>query len=503
MNKNFKIKIRIFGIISIILFCIALTFKSLQNDTFYMIKLGSDILKNGIDMMDHYSFIGDLPYTYPHWLFDIFIYLIYNKFSYFGVYVSSIILFIILIMIIYIIQLKVNKNEFLALFISLLSIFSLFVFATARSQIITVILFILEVYFLEKIISDGKKRYVLFLILISLVVANVHATIWMFTFVLYLPFLVTFIINKIINLKCFNKKVNITNKLIIDDIKNIRLIIISFVGSLLIGLFSPSKVCYTYIFRVMMGNSQDYIMEHNSLIVINNPLFMFFCLLLLLIFVFSNTKIYLKELFMISGLILMSLVSGRHLIFFYTIGLLYISIIVMRYLNDKKDKTLDILGELMVRKNLIYLCLYVLIFSGFIYKFSESYINDYVPSSMYPIKAVEYIKTLDYEDMRIYNHYNYGSYLLFNDIPVFIDSRCDLYLSEFNGRDYDIFEDAMEIANTNDYEEKFDFYNISHVLIYSEHILYKILIHHDNYKVVYEDNFFTLFERLSYEKGSD
>ena len=33
--------------------------------------------------------------------------------------------------------------------------------------------------------------------------------------------------------------------------------------------------------------------------------------------------------------------------------------------------------------------------------------------------------------MKIYNEYNYGSYLLFRGIPVFIDSRCDLYTKEY------------------------------------------------------------------------
>ena len=51
--------------------------KVLQNDTFYTIKIGELILNNGIDMMDHFSIHSNLAYTYPHWLYDVFIYLIY------------------------------------------------------------------------------------------------------------------------------------------------------------------------------------------------------------------------------------------------------------------------------------------------------------------------------------------------------------------------------------------------------------------------------------------
>lgn len=500
MHKKDVVKIRILGIVTIILLCIATTVKSFQNDTFYIIKLGQDILTRGVDLIDHYCWITDLSYTYPHWLYDVLLYLIYDSFNYFGVYVSTIILFIILVICVYIIQLKTNKNEFLALFIAFLSIGCLCGFATARSQLITIILYILQVYFIERIINSGNKRYIIFLILISLIVANVHATIWMFTFVLYLPYIVSYLIDKFINSKYFKKSLD-NKKIIIEEIKNIKLVVISFIFSFLMGLFSPSRICYTYIFRVMMGVSQEYIMEHAPMIVIENPMFIILSFLLILMLIFSNVKIKLKELFMLCGLILMSLVSGRHLIFFYTIGLLYISVLVMRYLNERQDRSLDILGRLLVKNKLIYGCMFVLIFSGFIYNYSKIYYMDYVPEHEYPVDAVKYIKdNLDVDELRLYNDYNYGSYLLYNDIFVFTDSRCDLYLPEFNGLDYNIFEDNMLIVGN--YQEKMMFYNVSHVLLNKEETLYKILINDDNYKEIYSDTYFVLFERISYEEKS-
>jgi hypothetical protein len=41
-----KIKLRILVVFSIIILCVSLTTKELQNDTFYMIKLGSYIINN-------------------------------------------------------------------------------------------------------------------------------------------------------------------------------------------------------------------------------------------------------------------------------------------------------------------------------------------------------------------------------------------------------------------------------------------------------------------------
>ena len=57
----------------ICIFAIGLIRKTFQNDTFYTIKIGELILDNGIDMMDHFSFHENMAYTYPHWLYYVFI----------------------------------------------------------------------------------------------------------------------------------------------------------------------------------------------------------------------------------------------------------------------------------------------------------------------------------------------------------------------------------------------------------------------------------------------
>jgi len=499
-----KCRIRFLGIFSIILLCIACTFRELQNDTFYILKLGEYITSHGIDLMDHYCWVTSLSYTYPHWLYDVVMYLVYAGFGYTGIYVSSIILFIILICSIYYIQLKVNSNEFLALFISLLSISFLFCFVTARAQLVTIILFIWQVYFIEKLILTGKNKYILFLTLISLLVANFHATIWLFCLILYLPFLVSAIVEKIYVFK-FNKvslKSKKDGKIIFEKIIYIKKIVISFLLSFLMGIFTPSRICYTYIFRVMMGNSQDYIMEHAPLIVIDHFNFIVLCLVLLLILIFTKTKIKLKEVFMLSGLILMSLMSQRHLVFFYTIGVLYLSVIACRCLNLRKDNTLNILYSFIVKNKIVYILflMVVIIFSYF--KFQKNSLENYISTKDYPVEAVSFLKeNLDMKTIRLYNAYNYGSYLLFNDIPVFIDSRCDLYLSEFNGLDYSIFDDAMEIERT--YEEKFEFYGVTHVLLNKKSLFYQIISRDSNYKIIYKDKNFVLFEGLNYEEGKN
>ncbi|MCI9366377.1 MAG: hypothetical protein HFJ54_07700 [Clostridia bacterium] len=77
MDKKTIMKLNVLAIICIMIFSFAIAPKTLQNDTFYTIKIGEHIMENGLDRVDPFSW-HDLAYTYPHWLYDVSIYLIYS-----------------------------------------------------------------------------------------------------------------------------------------------------------------------------------------------------------------------------------------------------------------------------------------------------------------------------------------------------------------------------------------------------------------------------------------
>ena len=496
---NHKFRFRVFSVFSIIFLCIGLTFKYFQNDTFYIIKLGDYIVHHGIDFIDHYSWVAELPYTYPHWLYDVFIYFIYHYFGYLGIYISVIVCFIFLILIIYYISLKILKNEFLSFVVSVISVFRLSMFAVARSQIISLSLFLLEVYFIHQLIKNGKNKYIVYLCVLSLLIANIHATTWLFYFILFLPFIgeyVVYLIGKNEMIRKIYKLDQIKKiRIVVKEVKNIKKVLLAFGLSFLMGVFSPSRICYTYVIRIMMGDSQDFLLEHFPLTVIEHPFFIVLILLLFIALIFTNVKMYLREVFMIFGLIFMSFMSTRHLSFFYSIGFIYIVIVLYRSLRSINDSTLNILNTIFLNSKYLLLVIFIFIcfFSGIqFYKHSK---ENYVLKKEYPVNAVKYIKSnLDYKNIRLYNGYNYGSYLLFKDIPVYIDSRCDLYLKEFNGMKYSIFDemDDMEFK----YEKKFIKYNVTHVLLNKKMPFYMILLKDSNYSILYEDKNFILFERM-------
>ena len=77
-KKEKRIRFHVIIVFFIIVFGIGIAPKALQNDTFYTVKIGEYISQNGISNLreDPFSW-NELPYVFPHWLYDFMMYGIY------------------------------------------------------------------------------------------------------------------------------------------------------------------------------------------------------------------------------------------------------------------------------------------------------------------------------------------------------------------------------------------------------------------------------------------
>lgn len=484
-NKNL---VTIVSILIIVLLCCAFTVRTFQNDTFYTIKIGESILEHGIDMKDHFSW-HNLDYTYPHWLYDIAIFKIYDIGGFNGLYISNIITFIIIGIAFYFINLKQNKSYFVSLLFSILAVIMLARFVTARAQLVTYLFFILEVFFIERLLSSSKKRYAIGLFVLCILIANVHAAVWPFYFILMLPYLVewfvAFISNKIKN------KPNLgvfSDKIMLEKNKNIKYLAIVFVISLFLGLITPiGDIPYTYFIRTLQGNTMEYIDEHKPLVLIENLFVIGYLAIMLVVMIFTKTKAKLSDYLMMAGLLLMTFMSLRHISFLGIIGMFYLCRLVCNIGYIKDNKVFDF--ELP-NYGLFVILVTIVITSGFVYNINSD--ADFINTNIYPVSMVNYMKrNMNMDKVKLYNEYDFGSYLILRDIPVYIDSRSDLYTEGFNG-EYDIFTECMEI--TEDYGRVFKKHDITHILTYKTTYLSQILAVSPNYDVVHKDGRFVLYE---------
>ena len=559
MSNKTKIKFHVIAIFCILIFCFSLTPVTFQNDTYYSIAIGRHIVETGyIDMQDPFSWHEDLPYTYPHWAYDVGIYLIYQAGESIGIggfgaiYISTIILAMILGVVIYYIINKLTKNPLVSLFITMIIMYLLKDFITARAQLVTYILFALTILFIEQFIRTQKKRYAVYLIIISIIIANVHCAVWPFYFVLYLPYIAEYLLaitcdakiyywfvirwnesklkkiikkgnpedigkqqEKIAHLQLEKEKTeeNARNrrknpyKVIFKKEHAVKWLIVIMIICIFTGFLTPlGTTPYTYLVKTMEGNTTQNISEHQPLTLINNiPMLTVFAVYIILL-IFTDTKATLRDFFMLGGLTLLSFMSRRQTSMFVIIcGFIFAKLITALIEKYDKKGTKVVMEFMTTILGKILTILIVVLLSVVMYRGKED--DHFVNESSYPVQASDYIlENLDVNNIRLFNEYNYGSYLLFRGIPVFIDSRADLYSPEFNGtknedgewEGRDIFSDYINVSSISTYyENKMEEYDITHVILGKKAKLNMFLSRDDNYKQLYSDDYFVVYERLS------
>ena len=111
----------------------------------------------------------------------------------------------------------------------------------------------------------------------------------------------------------------------------------------------------------------------------------------------------------------------------------------------------------------------------------------------YPVKALNYLQQFQ-PNGHVFNDCLWGGYLIWNtrNIPVFIDSRIDIY--EYNGVFAD-YLDAMGVKNT---LEILDKYHIRYVLYREESGVAYLLLHNSGWKTRYRDGTTILLERIGH-----
>ena len=544
-EKDQKIVFNIIAVLCIIFACVSLSPKTLQNDTFYTLKIGEYIFENGISDLttDLYSW-HDLPYTYPHWLYDLGMFLIYDNFGDLGIYISTMIFASLLGISVYTLSCYKSKNKIISLAVTFGVIYLLRDFIAARAQLITFLLFVLEILCIEKFLETNKKRYAIFLIIIPILITNLHCAVFPFYFILSLPyigeyllltiedrdldkrlFLLVFKIRKKLtrkeekkeklNAKLENIRFDISErnrkrniirknpyKLRVEKNKYVIALIVIMIIAAGTGFLNPAGTgAYTYLYKTLQGNTTESINEHLPLVLADEKEFLVTLVMFLAILIFSDTKIRLNDLFMLGGLGFLALTSQRQVSMF----VIFCGPILVKLIADMFEKYDSETTKKLMKFFTDWFGAIVLICLVFIVSVRElkpKLSQDYIDKTSYPVSAAEWIlRNLDVENIKIYNEYNYGSYLLFKGIPVFIDSRCDLYTPEFNGdKEYgikgrDIFTDALDIASVSvNYDAKFEEYGVTHIITYSNSRLAMVLRKSEGYKTILNGEYFDIFE---------
>ncbi len=506
--KKENILTNIIFILLIAIVCMLTITKFCENDLFFDIKTGESILKYGVDFKEHFSFIPNLTYLYHHWLYDLLIYFIYKLFSYGGIFSLYLIIYILLGIAIYYVNLNYSKNKFISFITTIITILMCKSYIQTRVQTITYLLFFLELFFLEKLYQSGNKKYFIYLIILSIIIVNFHMPFWLFTVILTLPYLIELFLNLI---KDNFKKLK-SNKIILENAKNSNLLITAFYVLALSGLVSPYILKpYTFFLKALGNESFDFILEMQKTTPISNTILIILIIISLFIIIVLNTKIKLRDLLLIAGLSLFSLFAKRNIVFVYLIfptliiKILYynydFSKIKNKWKKLKKNKLSNIFNYIGIifKQRVMHIALILFLSITIIVGINSLNLKnfDFLINNSYPVKSVEYIKkNLDYKNIKLYTEFNYGSYVAFNDIPIFVDSRAEVYIKEFNGGK-DIIKDFLDVDNFYSYKSVFNKYQFDYALVYYNSNIYHYLNSDKDYELIYKENEdYALFKKI-------
>jgi hypothetical protein len=456
-----------------------------DGDLFFHLSVGKEIFNNGFVSYEPFSFHNLQHYTTPQWLADVIFYVIYSKTGFIGLNILMASFYCIFYILIYKVLSKFGLKQERALLITSFSMLSMVSTFLLRPHLFTFIFFIIEVYCLEQFIRKKQWKYLISLPIIAFLAANIHFGYLPLLFIVVLPYLTELIFG-------FNfERISTINKEKRPPVKYI--FIFSFLA-LVAARITPYFDDNFLFFKIHLISTDitKYVQEWQPLSLGNHTFQVVIIVLFLSVFFVTKANLSMRAILLIGGTLLMTLKSARYYPYLAISMSIYISEVI-NYISQKFEKK-KVEKDKVLKAIFQYTVIGILL-AGIIYRVNISPISLSLPEDDYPQSAVEYIKTnFNEENIRMYNSYFDGSYLLFNDLKVFIDSLAYPYISEYNNG-ANVFFDVVDLVNSkigvNEIIEKYD---LTHALIRKTSTEYYIIERTKYNNIIYEDENFIIYD---------
>jgi len=453
MKKNKFIFI--FFLVSLAIF--SLSFFRIDPDYLWHIKAGEYMFKNGVLRQDVFSWSVVGEYWMSHeWLFEIIIYGLKKVFGDLHLFIYCFSGSLLLLLTIYF----GNKKEIYKNLMFSVLWFSCFLitafFMQGRPQIISNILLAVTIYFLYDLYANEESKKIYFLPLISIFWANVHGGSSNLPYLLCLLFLVAgafkFSYSKIEAKRLTKRQV----------LKYLSVMVLCMIA-VCINIHGFKMFIYPYenmLDTTMLTNIAEW--RSTTLSELTHYVYFAFLVFILFIFLFSKKKINFVDFILFGFFAYLGLKSIRF--WFYTY--IVMSFVVFPYVSKRRDdkgsfEGVFILGSLFI----------VLFIVGNHQILKPKY--EYLLNS----KDIKVIK--ESNPKRLFNLYDFGGSLVYNNIPVFIDGRADLY-GKFNFLDYLNISEAKS-----NYKDMIDAYDFDYLLVNTDYPINEYLKDNDSFELIY------------------
>ena len=454
---------------ALFLFCFSLflmLFLRIDIDYFWHFKAGEYMVQHSTILtkdifswsLYHYSWISH------EWLFEVILYGLYLLFGKYHLFIYAFFLILCLAFFLFFVLKKdYLKNIPFSLF---WTIFFAMVFTSlsGRPQLLSFLLLAVSVWLIFYYFYHPDSKRIYFLPLISLFWANVHGG------SSNLPYLLCFLA-VFAGLFSFSFSKMEASRLTKKQILTYFVVAVLCMIAIVFNPHGIHMIFYPYqnmADSTMLSTIAEW--QPTNLNSLSHYIYFVFAFFTLLVMLLSKKKIRFVDFAFYLFFLYLGLKSIRFWFFSYLVW----SLFIFYYVPKRKLDS--------------YTCLLVCIFSIlllliFLRGFSYSNVMSYQTLSDSAISVLK-----EEKPKRLFNYYDYGAYLIYKDIPVFIDGRADLY-SQYNYKDYQSISRLQ--YHFPDLIEKYDF---DYFIVPRKSGLASYLKGANSYNLIYKDKDCMIFQ---------
>lgn len=459
---------------------VVLFYPEMQNDCFWLIKIGEHIFNNGFPLSEPLTYHIGLYYPVQQWLSSVIFFIVHKFTGFTGLFILTLLMYILISISIYNFSRLIGEgNRTIALSCAIMSIAFLTLFVVPRPQIFSYIIFILELTMLEKFLKTLDYKYLMAMPLLSVLLINLHAALWVFFIILIIPYF-------------FDGFKRLASALKTEGHSSNRHIFLTMISCMAAGLINPYGLDNMLYSVRSFGCGYDAIAEMLSP-GFKGPLgiiYIVYFLLIFFIYRYKNSTTTIRFALITFGTTYMALLSVRNLALAAICSVPLFSY-YLKGMPDTLDS--DAKCKLIFSRTSFIIALLIIMVKVSSIMFNPALI--FIDEDIMPVKAADYlIENADTDKMKLYNDYNIGGYLEFRGIKTFIDSRAEVFTKKIN-RKADILKDEIDLSGLNVYyKDVFAKYGFTHWLVYKKGNLNTYMERDSDYEKIYEDKTYVIYK---------
>lgn len=441
-----------------------------DNDVWFLIRTGEEIVTNGFPHVDFLTFHESLTLVVQQWLVDVSFFFVYDVGGKNGLYFLTLLVNIYLIFITYhLLMLVTDKKRNLSILFTCVITSSLaFFFLLPRPQIFSFAILITELYVLEHYMKKGNTKILYLLPFLSWLMIQVHASLWPMLFCFWLPFF----------LNTFSFSIGRLS----SEAKPKKPLLLAFIFMILVALINPYGVdVIFYLFRSLNSRSLYHIVPEMRIPDIHTfmGIVSYFCLFVVWIgyFLFTKSKIKIRHFLLLLGTTYLTISSRRGLAYFLIAAIYPLAYYFRSNFYRVRDLPLSFRQSIPLLVAVLFLGIMpiglILSSDGVLMKYSMQEGIDYL------------LENEDADQVRLYCAYGECTYAEYMGLKPYMDSRAEVFIKE-NNQQADILDEMFYLQNyALDYHDFLDKYQFTHLLVTEDDYLYQLLLHDSDYEVFF------------------